>query len=59
MNMKAEMAAELTKRAKSMHLSVSKYCVLILMDWLASGRTLKLEEGSLGLFILRQEGRRG
>ena len=45
LNMKVAMAKELAKRAKSMHLSVSKYCVLILMDWLASGRKLKLEEG--------------
>ncbi len=43
-NMKKEMAAELEARAKSMHLSVAKYCKIILSQWLASNKKLKLEE---------------
>lgn len=43
-NMSAEMADKLDKRAKSMHLSVSKYCKIILNDWLESGNKLKLSE---------------
>jgi hypothetical protein len=44
-NMKDEMANEIEKRAASMHLSNSKYCHIILAQWLASGKKLKLEEG--------------
>jgi hypothetical protein len=43
-NMSAKMADDLEQRATSMHLSVSKYCKLILMDWMKSGKKLKLEE---------------
>jgi cyclopropane fatty-acyl-phospholipid synthase-like methyltransferase len=43
-NMSAEMAKELTKRADSMHLSVSKYCKIILQQWLDSGEKLNLTE---------------
>lgn len=44
-NMSKKMADELEKRADSMHLSVSKYCKLILMNWVESGKKLKLQEG--------------
>ncbi|MDF7800308.1 hypothetical protein P4C99_12595 [Pontiellaceae bacterium B1224] len=43
-NMDTEMAAELTNRAESMHLSVSKYCKIILQDWVESGKKLNLTE---------------
>jgi hypothetical protein len=43
-NMSAEMAEELTKRANSMHLSVSKYCKIILQQWIDSGKKLNLTE---------------
>jgi len=43
-NMQKEMVDELEKRAKSMHLSLAKYCKIILSEWLASGNKLKLEE---------------
>lgn len=43
-NMAAEMADELTKRAESMHLSVSKYCKIILNNWVESGKKLNLTE---------------
>jgi hypothetical protein len=43
-NMAAEMADELTNRAESMHLSVSKYCKIILQDWVESGNKLNLTE---------------
>lgn len=44
-NMSAKMANELTKRAESMHLSVSRYCKIILQQWIDSGEKLKLTEG--------------
>ncbi len=44
-NMNMKMADELEKRANSMHLSTSKYCKVILSDWLKSGKKLKLQEG--------------
>jgi hypothetical protein len=44
-NMKKEVANELERRADSMHLSVSKYVKLVLMDWLESGEKLRLREG--------------
>ena len=44
-NMSQAMADELEKRANSMHLSTSKYCKVILSDWLKSGKKLKLQEG--------------
>ena len=43
-NMKQGMADEIEQRAKSMHISVSKYCKIILQQWMASGRKLKLQE---------------
>jgi hypothetical protein len=43
-NMNKKMADELEARASSMHLSTSKYCKVILSDWLASDKKLKLEE---------------
>jgi hypothetical protein len=43
-NMHEDMAKELTSRAESMHLSVSKYCKLILAEWVESGRKLNLTE---------------
>ncbi len=43
-NMRQEMADELEKRAKSMHLSASKYCKIILTQWIESGKKLKLAE---------------
>lgn len=44
LNMSKKMSDELEKRANSMHLSTSKYCKLILSEWLASGKKLKLAE---------------
>ena len=44
-NMNNKMADELEKRAQSMHLSTSKYCKVILQQWLDSGKKLKLQEG--------------
>lgn len=43
-NMTDKMAQELTKRADSMHLSVSKYCKIILQQWIDSGKQLNLTE---------------
>jgi hypothetical protein len=43
-SMNKNMADDLEKRATSMHLSVSKYCKLILSEWMKSGKKLKLEE---------------
>jgi len=43
-NMHTSMADELTKRAESMHLSVSRYCKIILQQWLDSGSKLNLTE---------------
>jgi len=43
-NMNKEMADELEARAKSMHISTSNYCKIILMQWIASGQKLKLAE---------------
>ncbi|MEA2068602.1 MAG: hypothetical protein U9P12_05325 [Verrucomicrobiota bacterium] len=43
-NMNSKMAAELNKRAESMHLSVSKYCKIILQQWIDSGKKLNLTE---------------
>lgn len=44
-NMSDKMADELEKRANSMHLSTSKYCKVILSQWLTSGKKLTLSEG--------------
>lgn len=43
-NMSGEMAQELIERADSMHLSVSKYCKIILQEWVESGKKLNLTE---------------
>ncbi|WP_372794893.1 hypothetical protein [Pontiella sp.] len=43
-NMSSEMAEELIDRAESMHLSVSKYCKIILEQWITSGKKLNLTE---------------
>lgn len=43
-NMSGKMAGELEQRAESMHISTSKYCKIILNQWLSSGRKLTLSE---------------
>jgi len=43
-NMPAAMAAELENRADSMHISKSKYCKIILRQWMDSGKKLSLGE---------------
>ena len=43
-NMTQDMADELEVRANSMHLSTSKYCKVILTDWITSGKKLTLQE---------------
>ena len=43
-NMKAAMANEIERRAKSMQLSTGAYCKIILGQWLESGEKLKLQE---------------
>ncbi len=43
-NMKADMASELERRAKSMQLSTGSYCKIILRQWIDSGAKLKLQE---------------
>jgi hypothetical protein len=43
-SMKKEMADDLEKRAKSMLISTSNYCRIILGQWLSSGKKLQLEE---------------
>lgn len=43
-NMDGKLVDELEKRATSMHLSLSKYCKIILINWIDSGKKLKLEE---------------
>ena len=43
-NMSKKMADELEKRATSMHISKSKYCKIILQQWLDSGKKLTLSE---------------
>ena len=43
-NMSDEIADELEKRAASMYISTSKYCKIILSQWLASGEKLTLSE---------------
>jgi len=44
-NMTKKMADELEKRASSMHISKSKYCKIILQQWIDSGKRLTLSEG--------------
>jgi hypothetical protein len=43
-NMPAKMAEELEKRAKSMHISKSNYCKIVLQQWIDSGKKLSLGE---------------
>ena len=43
-NMSNNMADDLEKRAASMHISKSKYCKIILQQWLDSGKKLTLSE---------------
>ena len=43
-NMNKSMAEELSNRAESIHLSVSKYCKIILQQWLDSDNQLNLTE---------------
>jgi hypothetical protein len=43
-NMSKKMAVELEKRAASMYISKSKYCKIILQQWLDSGKKLTLSE---------------
>ena len=45
-NMPHTMAKELSDRAESMHLSVSKYCKIILQEWMDSGNRMNLTESS-------------
>jgi hypothetical protein len=44
LNMDKKMADELEKRASSMHISKSKYCKIVLQQWIASGKKLTLGE---------------
>lgn len=44
-NMSNKMAKELEDRATSMHLSKSRYCKIILQQWIDSGKKLTLSEG--------------
>jgi len=43
-NMNEKMAKELEKRSSSMHISKSKYCKIILQQWIDSGKKLTLSE---------------
>lgn len=43
-NMPKEMADDLERRATSMHISKSKYCKIVLQQWLSSGKKLTLSE---------------
>lgn len=43
-NMPQKMADDLEKRANSMHISKSKYCKIVLGEWLKSGKKLTLSE---------------
>ena len=43
-NMQEDMANDLEKRAKSINLSTSAYCRVILQQWLDSGKKLVLQE---------------
>ena len=43
-NMCKKMADDLEKRAASMHISKSKYCKIVLQQWIASGKKLTLSE---------------
>jgi len=43
-NMSKKMADELERRSKSMSISKSKYCKIILQQWMDSGKKLTLSE---------------
>lgn len=43
-NMSKKMADDLERRSSSMHISKSKYCKIILQQWLDSGKKLTLAE---------------
>jgi len=43
-NMPDKMANDLEKRATSMHISKSKYCKIVLQQWIDSGKKLTLGE---------------
>lgn len=43
-NMSETMAADIERRATSMHISKSKYCKIILQKWIDSGSKLTLAE---------------
>jgi hypothetical protein len=43
-NMCKKMAEELERRADSMHISKSKYCKIVLQQWIDSGKKLTLGE---------------
>ncbi len=43
-NMPKKMADDLERRATSMHISKSKYCKILLQQWLSSGKKLTLAE---------------
>lgn len=43
-NMPQKMAEELEKRANSMHISKSKYCKIVLQQWIDSKKKLTLGE---------------
>lgn len=43
-NMDEQMADDLETRANSMYISKSKYCKIILQQWLDSGKKLTLSE---------------
>ena len=43
-NMSKKMADELERRAGTMHISTSKYCKIILQQWIESDKKLTLSE---------------
>ncbi len=43
-NMSKKMANDLEKRSSSMQISKSKYCKIILQQWIDSGKKLTLSE---------------
>jgi hypothetical protein len=43
-NMCKKMADDLERRADSMHISKSKYCKIVLGEWMKSGKKLTLGE---------------
>ena len=43
-NMNEKIAKQLEKRSSSMHISKSKYCKIILQQWIDSGKKLTLSE---------------